>query len=88
MTKEKQETKDNEPKYKALGFDSQRHYSDWLSFNGLESSTYSPFNHEEFDLYGDFQDKKTKKKSKTTDKEIEDLYNLDIEETIKEYGKL
>ena len=88
MTKEKQETKDNEPKYKALGFDSQRHYNGWLSFNGLESSTYSPFDHEEFDLYGDFQDKKTKKKSKTTDKEIEDLYNLDIEETIKEYGKL
>ena len=35
MTKEKQETKDNEPKYKALGFDSQRHYNGWLSFNGL-----------------------------------------------------
>ena len=32
MPKEKQETKDNEPKYKALGFDSQRHYSGWLSF--------------------------------------------------------
>ena len=59
MTKEKQETEDNQPKYKALGFDSQRHYSGWLSFNGLESSTYSPFDHEEFDLYGDFQDKKS-----------------------------
>ena len=88
MTKEKQETKDNRPKYKALGFDSQRHYSGWLSFNGLESSTYSSSEYEDFEIYGDFQDKKTKKKSKTTDKEIEDLYNLDIEETIKEYGKL
>ena len=76
------------PKFKALNYGSQIEYSGWLSFNGLESSTYSPFDHEEFDLYGDFQDKKTKKKSKTTDKEIEDLYNLDIEETIKEYGKL
>ena len=26
MTKEKQETEDNQPKYKALGFDSQRHF--------------------------------------------------------------
>ena len=84
MPKEKQETKDNEPKYKALGFDSQRHYSGWLSFNGLESSTYSSSDYEDFEIYGDFQDKK----SKTTDKEIEDLYNLDIEQTIKEYGKL
>lgn len=89
MTKEKQETKDNEPKYKALGFDSQRHYSGWLSFNGLESSTYSSSDYEDFEIYGDFRggDKK-KYKSKAPIKEIEDLYNLDIEETIKEYGKL
>ena len=76
------------PKFKALNYGSQIEYSGWLSFNGLESSTYSSSDYEDFEIYGDFQDKKTKKKSKTTDKEIEDLYNLDIEETIKEYGKL
>ena len=76
------------PKFKALNYGSQIEYSGWLSFNGLESSTYSSSDYEDFEIYGDFQDKKTKKKSKTIDKEIEDLYNLDIEETIKEYGKL
>ena len=76
------------PKFKALNYGSQIEYSGWLSFNGLESSTYSSSDYEDFEIYGDFQDKKTKKKSKTTDKEIEDLYNLDIEETIKEFGKL
>ena len=51
-------------------------------------STYSSSDYEDFEIYGDFQDKKSKKEYKTADKEIEDLYNLDIEETIKEYGKL
>ena len=76
------------PKFKALNYGSQIEYSGWLSFNGLESSTYSSSDYEDFEIYGDFQDKKSKKKYKTADKEIEDLYNLDIEETIKEYGKL
>jgi len=90
MSKKKQEEQSNKdkplPKYKALGFDSQLHYNSWLSFNGLESSSYSPLDNDEFDVYGDFS--KKPKKSKVVDKETEDLYDLDIEETIKEYGKL
>ena len=77
------------PKFKALNYGSQIEYSGWLSFNGLESSTYSSSDYEDFEIYGDFCGaNKRKYKSKTPVKEIEDLYNLDIEETIKEYGRL
>ena len=97
--KEQQEFKETKnieieiPKWQALGHHSIKEYQGWCYFNDVESQSYNPdITSEELDklciLY-DVETKKKNKKNKKSDKyEVSEFNDFDIEEIIKEYGKL
>ena len=81
------------PKWEALGHHSIKEYQGWCYFNDVESQSYNPdITSEELDklciLY-DVETKKKNKKNKKSDKyEVSEFNDFDMEEIIKEYGKL
>ena len=81
------------PKSQALGHHSLKEYQGWCYFNDVESQSYNPdITSEELDklciLY-DVETKKKNKKNKKSDKyEASEFNDFDMEEIIKEYGKL
>ena len=97
--KEQQEFKETKnieieiPKWEALGHHSIKEYQGWCYFNDVESQSYNPdITSEELDklciLY-DVETKKKNKKNKKSDKyEASEFNDFDMEEIIKEYGKL
>jgi hypothetical protein len=97
--KEQQEFKETKnieieiPKWEALGHHSIKEYQGWCYFNDVESQSYNPdITSEELDklciLY-DVETKKKNKKNKKSDKyEVSEFNDFDMEEIIKEYGKL
>ncbi len=97
--KEQQEFKETKnieieiPKWQALGHHSIKEYQGWCYFNDVESQSYNPdITSEELDklciLY-DVETKKKNKKNKKSDKyEVSEFNDFDMEEIIKEYGKL
>lgn len=97
--KEQQEFKETKnieieiPKWQALGHHSIKEYQGWCYFNDVESQSYNPdITSEELDklciLY-DVETKKKNKKNKKSDKyEASEFNDFDMEEIIKEYGKL
>ena len=97
--KEQQEFKETKnieieiPKWQALGHHSIKEYQGWCYFNDVESQSYNPdITPEELDklciLY-DVETKKKNKKNKKSDKyEVSEFNDFDMEEIIKEYGKL
>ena len=97
--KEQQEFKETKnieieiPKWQALGHHSIKEYQGWCYFNDVESQSYNPdITSEELDklciLY-DVETKKKNKKNKSSNKyEVSEFNDFDMEEIIKEYGKL
>ncbi len=97
--KEQQEFKETKnieieiPKWQALGHHSIKEYQGWCYFNDVESQSYNPdITSEELDklciLY-DVETKKKNKKNKKSDKyEASEFNDFDMEEIIKEYGRL
>lgn len=97
--KEQQEFKETKnieieiPKWQALGHHSIKEYQGWCYFNDVESQSYNPdITSEELDklciLY-DVETKKKNKKNKKSDKyEVSEFNDFDMEDIIKEYGKL
>ena len=97
--KEQQEFKETKnieieiPKWQALGHHSIKEYQGWCYFNDVESQSYNPdITSEELDklciLY-DVETKKKNKKNKKPDKyDVSEFNDFDMEEIIKEYGKL
>ena len=97
--KEQQEFKETKnieieiPKWQALGHHSIKEYQGWCYFNDVESQSYNPdITSEELDklciLY-DVETKKKNKKNKKSDKyEASEFNDFDMEDIIKEYGKL
>ncbi len=97
--KEQQEFKETKnieieiPKWEALGHHSIKEYQGWCYFNDVESQSYNPdITSEELDklciLY-DVETKKKNKKNKKSDKyDVSEFNDFDMEEIIKEYGKL
>ena len=97
--KEQQEFKETKnieieiPKWEALGHHSIKEYQGWCYFNDVESQSYNPdITSEELDklciLY-DVETKKKNKKNKSSNKyEVSEFNDFDMEEIIKEYGKL
>ena len=97
--KEQQEFKETKnieieiPKWEVLGHHSIKEYQGWCYFNDVESQSYNPdITPEELDklciLY-DVETKKKNKKNKKSDKyEVSEFNDFDMEEIIKEYGKL
>ena len=97
--KEQQEFKETKnieieiPKWQALGHHSIKEYQGWCYFNDVESQSYNPdITSEELDklciLY-DVETKKKNKKNKKSDKyDVSEFNDFDMEEIIKEYGKL
>lgn len=92
-TKDINTTKTEIPKWQALGHHSIKEYQGWCYFNDVESQSYNPdITSEELDklciLY-DVEIKKKNKKNKKSDKyEVSEFNDFDMEEIIKEYGKL
>ena len=93
MTETNDYNKDKLPHHEALGFKSIKEYQGWCYFNDVESQSYNPdITAEELDklciLY-DVETKKKNKKNKKSDKyEVSEFNDFDMEEIIKEYGKL
>ena len=97
--KEQQEFKETKnieieiPKWEALGHHSIKEYQGWCYFNDVESQSYNPdITSEELDklciLY-DVETKKKNKKNKSSNKyDVSEFNDFDMEEIIKEYGKL
>ena len=97
--KEQQEFKETKnieieiPKWQALGHHSIKEYQGWCYFNDVESQSYNPdITSEELDklciLYGVETKKKNKKNKKSDKYEVSEFNDFDMEEIIKEYGKL
>ena len=95
--KEQQEFKETKnieieiPKWQALGHHSIKEYQGWCYFNDVESQSYNPdITPEELDKLCILYDVETKnKKNKKSDKyEVSEFNDFDMEEIIKEYGKL
>ena len=97
--KEQQEFKETKnieieiPKWQALGHHSIKEYQGWCYFNDVESQSYNPdITPEELDKLCILYDVETKKKNKNNKKsdkyEASEFNDFDMEEIIKEYGKL
>ena len=88
--KEQKDTNTEIPKWKALGHHSLKEYQGWCSFNDVEPSNYDPdISSEELEKLCIMFEVNNKKKGKKYEQELqEDLESFDIEEIIKEYGKL
>ncbi len=93
MTEQSEYNENTIPKWEALGHHSIKEYQGWCYFNDVESQSYNPdITPEELDklciLY-DVETKKKNKKNKKSDKyEVSEFNDFDMEEIIKEYGKL